>query len=256
MKQSEIELYVLGSGTCIPSLDRGPAGLIIKTDSKILLVDSGSGTLNKLPQIGVDYRKLDYLFYTHSHSDHTSDLVPILQALKVIPDFNRKDELFIAGPENFHNFLKILAQAYGDWVLELDCGINIQEFKNSEVELPFGKVITLPMKHSGDAIGYRFEFPSGKTITYSGDTDYCDEIITLAKDSDILILECSFPDNQKMEGHLTPSIAAAIAQKSNCKHLILTHFYPQFESIDILSICKKIYPGKINLAYDLMKIAL
>ena len=55
---------------------------------------------------------------------------------------------------------------------------------------------------------------NGKSIVYSGDTDYCPELIELADNCDLLILECSFPDDMKVEGHLTPSEAGKIAAET------------------------------------------
>lgn len=256
MKQNEMEVIILGSGTCIPAADREPSGILVKVNSENLLFDSGSGTLHKLNKIGVDYRQLQYLFYTHTHPDHTIDLVPLLQAIRVAPQFSRKLPIYIHGPSQFSEFIKRLAHAYGDWILFAEFEVFIKELNHDLLEFPFGKITTAPMKHSQHSIGYRIDSQAGKAIVYSGDTDYCEAIIDLATHCDILILECSFPDNQRMAGHLTPSLAARIATESHCKHLILTHFYPLFENIDIVSICRKIYDGKISLAYDLMRVNL
>ncbi|MBI5183158.1 MAG: ribonuclease Z, partial [Nitrospinae bacterium] len=75
-----MDLIIIGSGTCVPSKRRGSPGLVIKTGRKILLFDSGSGTLGRLIQIGISYRDIDYIFYSHIHPDHVADLVPFLFA--------------------------------------------------------------------------------------------------------------------------------------------------------------------------------
>ncbi len=256
MKPNEIELIILGSGTCIPSADRGPAAIVVKIDSDILLFDSGSGTLNKLAIVGIDYKELNYLFYTHVHPDHTSDLIPILQAIRVSPEFQRSATLQIFGPLNFKNFVNQLAQAYGNWVIDSNYDIIIRELSQDQFNLTCAKISTRAMKHSKISIGYRIESINNKSIVYSGDTDYCEEIVELAQNCDLLILECSFPDDQKMDGHLTPTLAATIAAEANCKHLVLTHFYPIIEHIDIISICRKIYSGKISIAHDFKKFIL
>ncbi len=74
----------------------------------------------------------------------------------------------------------------------------------------------------------------------------------LAKNCDLLILDCGQikPGN----GHLTPTLAGQIAQAAQVKKLLLTHFYPEMEKIDIKKIVKKYYSGPIILAKDLMKI--
>lgn len=112
------------------------------------------------------------------------------------------------------------------------------------------------MAHMIPTIGYRLEFSSGKVLVYSGDTDYCENIVELAKGADVLILECSFPDDLRVEGHLVPSLCAKIAKESGCKVLALSHFYPQWEGRDILRECRSFYNGNIILAEDLMEFLL
>jgi len=106
------------------------------------------------------------------------------------------------------------------------------------------------------SIGFRIESHDNKTLTYSGDTDYCDGIIRLARKVNTLILECSFPDDQKVEGHLTPQLCARIACESQCERLILSHFYPVCDTSmkennkDLLKKLKNIYNGDIIFAED------
>ena len=97
---------------------------------------------------------------------------------------------------------------------------------------------------------------SGKTFVYSGDTGYCEEIIDLSYDCDLLILECSFPDGKNIEGHLTPTLAGKIAHLARAKRLILTHFYPAVLKTDIKKACEKVYEGEIILGKDFMRISL
>ena len=91
-------------------------------------------------------------------------------------------------------------------------------------------------------------------MAISGDTDYCQTIIDLAFDVDLLVLECSFPDGKKVEGHLTPSLAGRIAAESHCKRLLLTHLYPVCDQFDIVGQCKKIFQGHVIMGEDLMRI--
>ena len=114
-------------------------------------------------------------------------------------------------------------------------------------------VETLPVLHSDSSIGFRVE-AGGKSLVYSGDTDYCENIVRLGKSADLLILECSFPDERKATGHLTPTIAGRIAREASCKKLLLTHFYPVFQGHDIVKESQKEFSGEILLAEDGMKI--
>jgi ribonuclease BN (tRNA processing enzyme) len=94
----------------------------------------------------------------------------------------------------------------------------------------------------------------GKSIVYSGDTDYCNSLVELASESDLLIVECSFPDEFKVDGHLTPSFAGRVAKESGAKRLLLTHLYPICDQYDIRSQAQRTYQGEIIVAEDLMKI--
>ncbi len=115
-------------------------------------------------------------------------------------------------------------------------------------------VETLPLNHSVPSVGFRVN-AGGRLLSYSGDTDYCANIVQLGRNADLLILECSFPEERKKEGHLTPSLAGRIAREASCRKLLLTHFYPVFQGHDILKECRKEFAGEILMAEDGMIIA-
>ncbi len=106
--------------------------------------------------------------------------------------------------------------------------------------------------HKDESRAYRLTDKTGFSVVYSGDTDYCDALIDLSCESDILICESAYPDNQKVSGHLIPSLAGEIATKANVKKLVLTHFYPECDGVDIKTQCQKTFKGPIVLAQDLL----
>ncbi len=59
----------------------------------------------------------------------------------------------------------------------------------------------------------------------------------------------------KVPGHLTPSLAGRIATQAGVKKLVLTHFYPECEQVDIAKQCRKTYQGPLELAEDLKEIS-
>jgi ribonuclease BN (tRNA processing enzyme) len=91
-------------------------------------------------------------------------------------------------------------------------------------------------------------------MVYSGDTDYSDNLVTLANNANVLICESALPDEMKVSGHLTPSLAGEIATRANVGKLVLIHFYPECDQTDIESECRKSYTGPLILARDLMNI--
>jgi ribonuclease BN (tRNA processing enzyme) len=249
------ELIVIGSGTGIPSLRRGAPGLLVISDGTRLLIDSGSGTLGRMLEVGVTYRDPDLLLYTHIHPDHVSDLVPIIFASKYA-DHPREKELLCIGGPGFRSYFEKLKNLYGSWIEPKSYPLTIKEISQEAFVYMNLRILSSPMAHISESVGYRIEFKDGKSMAISGDTDYCQNIIDLAFEVDLLVLECSFPDGRKVEGHLTPSLAGRIALESGCKKLLLTHLYPICDQIDILNQCRQVYPGEIILGEDLMRIGI
>ena len=100
----------------------------------------------------------------------------------------------------------------------------------------------------------------GNKITYSGDTMPCEEIIGFARDSNILIYESTYKEEDKdkanQHAHSTSVDAANIALYSNSKELILTHFSTRYTEIDdLLEEAREIFENT-KLAKDLMKVEL
>jgi ribonuclease BN (tRNA processing enzyme) len=247
------DLIILGSGTGIPSLRRCSPGMVIISGGSKTLIDSGHGILRRMLEVGITYQDIDLLLYTHTHPDHVSELVPILFACKY-GDLPRERELICIGGPGFHRHFNQIKQAYGHWIEPQFYRFTINEISGTPFSFQGMTIFSKPMAHISESVGYRIEFKDGKSIALSGDTDYCKNIIDLAFGVDLLVLECSFPDEKKAEGHLTPSLAGRIGLESHCKRLLLTHFYPICDQFDILKQCKQVYKGEVVLAEDLMKI--
>jgi len=247
------ELVILGSGTGIPSLRRGSPGLLLTSNNFHLLIDSGSGALRNLLKVGVTYRDIDLLLYTHIHPDHTADLVPILFACKY-GDLPREKDLTCAGGPGFKHHFKKIRDLYGSWIEPQTYRLTIKGISSKPFLLGEMKILSEPMAHLPESVGYRIEWKDGKSLVISGDTDYCENIVRLASEADLLVLECSFPDEKKVDGHLTPSLAGRIGRESRCKRLLLTHLYPICDQYDILNQCRQVYPGEVILGEDLMSV--
>jgi ribonuclease BN (tRNA processing enzyme) len=234
---------------------RASPGLLLISESSIVLIDSGSGALRKMLEVGITYRDIDILLYTHIHPDHISDLVPILFACKYA-DLPRKKDLLCMGGPGFKDYFEKLKGGHAPWIEARSYRLKIKETTQRPFLFHDLKISSKPMAHLPESVGYRIEFKDGKSTAVSGDTDYCRNIVELAFQVDLLVLECSFPDGQKVEGHLTPSLAGRIALESHCKRLLLTHLYPICDQFDILNQCRQVYQGQIILGEDLMRIGI
>ena len=243
-----MKLTILGSGTAAPLLDRNCSGYLLEVGNKKLLFDSGAGTIRRLLELKIDLFNIDEIFYTHLHNDHINDLGAIIWSNNY--GYKRNKALNLYGPKGFRKYCRILVNKLLK-PTKLYFNINIAELNNSILSIGNIKIKTVQTRHSTTtkSIVYRIEHKN-KSFVYTGDTDYCDEIIEISKNADALLAECSLPDNKKVDGHLTPSLAGRLAAKSNVKHLVLTHFYPQVLKTDIEKQCSKNFKGKITLAKD------
>jgi len=252
-----VKITILGSGTCVPSLRRSSCSILMDTNDTKLLFDLGAGTMRRLLEAGTMISEISYLFFSHLHPDHTGEFVPFLFATKYPETYSRRTSFTVAGAVGLKSFYDGLKKVYGYWI-ELEGNLlNLIEFDNSApdgLSLKAFDVETMPMEHIESSIGFRITTPEGTSVVYTGDTDLCDNAVTLARNADILICEASLPEGMKVSGHLTPSLAGEIAAQANAKRLVLTHFYPECDMVDIEAECRKTYQGHLTLAEDLLQI--
>jgi len=244
-----MQVTILGAGTAIPQDNHSPAGIYVKTAREHLLLDAGAGSLQRLQQAGLPWHQLDRIFLTHFHLDHCLDLASVLFAYR-LPQLRRKKPLAVYGPPGLKKLYTQLNRTFSGWLTPRGFELMLNELQETEIALKGYTVRTKRMNHYATrAVGYRIT-EKGKSIAYSGDTDRCEDVIELGRGADLLILECSVPDEQKVEGHLTPTECAQIAQAAQCRHLVLTHFYPVFKGHDIRSQVRRFFKGKLTLARD------
>jgi ribonuclease BN (tRNA processing enzyme) len=141
--------------------------------------------------------------------------------------------------------------AFGHWLIPTTYEVRIIEQDEETRQYESLSVTSRKVKHIELSRGYRVS-ANGKSVAISGDTDYCEGMIELGKDADLMILECAWPDDLKTKGHLGPTLAWQLAQEANCKKLCLTHFYPPCDLDEIRRDCSGHYHGDIVLAEDLM----
>ena len=252
----EITVTILGSGTCVPSLERSSCSVLLETGGARLLFDSGPGTIRRLLRANTTIFEVDYIFYSHFHPDHSAELVPFIFSTKYPDAGQRQTVLTIMAGSGFTDFFAGLKRVYGRWI-ELDPGLmKIIEMSNQSADslrMNGFSVQSAPVEHNPESIAYRITSPGGYSVVYSGDTDYSENLIALSQDADILICESALPDELRLKGHLTPSLAGDIATRAGVKKLILTHFYPECDQADIEQECRKAYGGPLVLAEDLMQ---
>lgn len=250
-----MKITLSGTGTGVPSPRRNPPCIYIQFDDKRAIFDSGPGTLKNLLSAGVNCLNLDLIFYTHLHLDHVSDFSAILFAAKIPPSI-RKKPLTVYGPSGLKEYYQRSVELYKETLLTDAYELTIEEIENTRINIGDFTISTRALEHHDGCIGYRIATPGGKIFVYSGDTDYCNEIVELSKNADILVLECSFPDEIKMTGHLSPTTAGKVAREANAKTLALVHMYPVCDQHDLSAGCRKEFNGEIVIGEDGMEFEL
>ncbi len=250
-----MELTLLGTGTCAPNPRRGPAGYFLSHGPSRFLIDPGPGACHRAVTAGHDPYDVEAIVITHLHLDHTGDLMPYLFNYKHRPGGDPRADIKIIAPEGFNQTYQKLLEVYGGWVVSDEYSVRIEEMSDTILESQGLTIRSLPVAHSAGAIGYRFQKGAGRSLVYSGDTGYCDELIELAMGADALLVECSFPDGAGMDGHMTPEDVARTAVMSGVKKLILTHFYPAVDTAAVAGAIRKHgYKGEVTVGEDGMKI--
>lgn len=251
-------LTILGSGTCVPSLRRSCCSVLVNIGNKKLLLDCGTGTMRRLLEAGVEIAEISYILLSHFHPDHSAEVAPFLFSSKYAGKKRRTTPLTIIAGKGFAEFHQALKGVYGEWIDLAPELLNTIEMKiESPDSLRFEDFTlnTAPVNHQPESIAFRIEI-DGYSLVYSGDTSFSESLVALASGADMLICESSLPDELKMDVHLTPSLAGEIATRAGVKKLILTHFYPECDEVDVTAQCRKTYAGHLILAEDLMRIEL
>jgi ribonuclease BN (tRNA processing enzyme) len=136
-------------------------------------------------------------------------------------------------------------------------GVTLKEVSRNAFMIGETRVVPRLVTHVPDlpCVGYRIEH-RGKTIVYSGDSQYCDALIRLCMDADVAVLDCSFPANRPGPAHLHAGQCGQVAREAGVGRLVLSHFYPIADRYDVKAQAGEHYEGKIWRGKDLLTIRL
>jgi ribonuclease BN (tRNA processing enzyme) len=249
-----MELIVLGSGTGVPSLRRGSPAYAVKAAGRLLLLDLGSGACRALLRHDLNFSQVDLIALSHLHPDHTGDLVPFFFASHYALGYTRQEPFWLLAAQGFHDFHERLKAAFGQWVEAPKELLQLHELNPAGPDHFVWEGLTIksaPVNHIGGSLAYRVE-AGGRSLVYSGDTDVSDSLVELARGADLLVLECANPF--KVPGHLTPEEAGCMAARAGVARLVLTHFYPPCDEVDVVALAAQEFSGEIIRAEDGLRV--
>jgi ribonuclease BN (tRNA processing enzyme) len=246
-----MEITVVGSGTVVPRLERRQSCVVVETGGEVLVFDLGSGAMRGMLHADLDPFAVDRVFFTHFHPDHTVDVVSLLFSIKYGAEGERTRPLYLTGPEPFRDFWDSVTNVWGEWMLG-DYPTEISELPHecpSPLDLSGCHLSWAPAEHRPESIAYRMETDGGAFV-YTGDTEYGESVVELARGVHTLLVECSFPDDSPVPGHLTPSSVARIASEAGVERVVLTHIYPSVDNALLVPEVERGYGGEVIVAED------
>lgn len=298
---SPIRIVMLGTGAALVDPDRGHSGIVVSVEGRHYLLDIGHGTTRQLVRANIDPSTVDNVFISHLHFDHIEDT-----AYFVISTWmsNRARQPHVYGPPGTQTFVDHLLEN-GAFQADIRARAQYKQRADSlemvrpavhefEPGIVFAdgvvKIFADYVDHIPSDIlhcfGFRIE-AAGKAIAFSGDTKPCEAMVRLAKDADLLIHECTFPEealefrkrtNIGTYAHTSPTELGKLATRAGVKSLVATHFGhfdttspvmkrylakhmpielvgPEFMESVVRDI-RRHYDGPLRMAHDLMRIDL
>lgn len=220
---SDIKLKVVGSGDAFSSGGKLQTCFFFEVDGFKFLIDCGATSLAGLKKNNIDVSELDLILITHLHGDHFGGLPFIL--LDTIQNLRNK-ELQIIGPKSIEEkSWDLFDMLYPSSAKSIQKDKIIFSSYHSEEEFSSGfiKILAYPVIHTKETYPHGLRIMvKDKVISYSGDTEWCNNLISIAKDSNLFICECTYFDKQ-VKGHLNYQTIFNNLQLLGCKNILLTH---------------------------------
>ena len=211
----------VGIGTAVRGIQ---SCIVLEGENTKIAVDIGAGSIAKL-----DF-DLDAVLITHNHSDHNSDLIPLLKARWLL-GYGKLD---IYGVRGTRAFLESALESYAYLRRKLRFEVHeSRSFRVGEFD-----VKAIPTKHSVESQAYVVS-DGNVTVVVSGDTYPLEDVLSV--ECDLLIHEMSLPFGYETDDHTTPESFANLLDVCKAKRIVFVHLYPMAIDVkdEILSYLKK-----------------
>lgn len=219
-----VSVRFLGSGDAFGSGGRFQACVLVRAEATAFLLDCGASSLIAMRRFEVDPNSIDAILISHLHGDHFGGLPFFVLDAQLIS--RRERPLVIAGPpgieERTRQAMEVLfpgssrtqqrfAIEYVELAAETPAAIGALEVTAHEVV------------HASGAPAYALRVGcDGKTIAYSGDTEWTDALAAAARDADLFICEAYTFDKQ-VKFHLSYTTLQEHRDELRCRRIVLTH---------------------------------
>jgi ribonuclease BN (tRNA processing enzyme) len=222
-----MRLTIVGCGDAFGSGGRSNTCFVLETAKATLAVDFGASAFPALKKHGIDPNRIDGVVLSHLHGDHFGGLPFFLLDGQFLAQ--RTKPLLIAGPPGTKARLDSLLEVFFpkstgskwkfDWsVKEIPVGTPDKVLEHS--------IVTAEVIHRSGAPSTALRLSDGtKTFAYSGDTEWTDALLAIARDADLFICEC-YGAVGTITGHLTWETLKPRLADLAARQMMLTHMNP------------------------------
>jgi len=271
------QIVLLGTGTPNADPDRSGPSVAIVVNETPYIVDCGPGVVRRAAAAerkgvkGLAVKRLNRLFITHLHSDHTLGYPDLILSPWTL---ERSDPLEVYGPKGTGRMTEHLLAAYQEDIDTRLNGlepsnktgyrVNVHEigpgivYRDSNVTV---KAFRVSHGSFSEAFGFRFDAPD-RSIVISGDTTLSSAVVEACSGCDVLIHEVYSQRGfltrprewQKYHSnfHTSTTELAQIAAKARPRLLVLYHqlFWGSTDD-DLVREVRQTYNGQVISGKDL-----
>jgi ribonuclease BN (tRNA processing enzyme) len=221
---TNLSIHVLGCGDAFGSGGRLQTCYLIDSAESATLLDCGATALVAMRRFDVEPAKVDRILISHLHGDHFGGLPFLLLEAQFVS--RRVRPLVIAGPPGIRQRLRDAQEVLfpGSSQLDLRFPLEIVELE-AEQDARFGDLAAKPFNvvHPSGAPSFALRLSwRGRVVAFSGDTEWTDTLIEVARGADLFISEC-YGYEAKAPYHLNFKVLSARREELRVKRLLLTH---------------------------------
>lgn len=220
---ADVIVTFLGSGDAFGSGGRFQTCILVECLTTRFLLDCGASSLVAIKKQGISPATIGTILVTHLYGDHFAGIPFFILDAQFA---KREAPLVIAGPPGIQARVRDAME-----VLFPKSSETMQRFPLNFVELPPSTpsqvgslcVTAEPVVHFCGAPPYALRVEcEGRTVAYSGDTEWTDTLVKVAAGTDLFICEAYFFD-KKVKFHLDYQSLIQRKVSLDCKRLVLTH---------------------------------
>lgn len=148
------QVTILGCSSARPTPSRHHTAHVLNVHEQFFLIDCGEGTQYQLSRYGINPLKLNVIFVSHLHGDHTYGIFGLLSTMAMM---GRQRALEIVAPKPFGDMLR---SHFAFFQIELPYPLKIREVDARDVAEVWSNrvmtVTTIPLRHRVPCCGYLF----------------------------------------------------------------------------------------------------